>query len=207
MRLYEGWRSSASWRARLALALKRIAYDSVLLEDAPEYRTALTGINPLRAVPTLVLDDGRVLTDSVAIIEWLDETHPEPPLLPADPWERARVRELVQLITSGVHPLQNTQIQQAVAPDDEAAQRAWCARWIKRGLEAYEQHLRDETGRFSRGDRLTMADVYLVPQVRNAERHGADLSGCPRVQQIYATCMELPEVQATDPVAVRKRGS
>ena len=205
MKLYEGWRSSASWRVRWALALKQISYDSVLVDiEAGEQFTALASLNPLRAVPTLELDDGRVLTESVAIIEWLDETCPGPPLLPRDPFARAHVRELVQIVNSGIHPLQNTAVRKAISPDADA-QRAWMCPWIERGLRAYEGHVQNNAGRFSVGDELTMADLYLVPQVRNAERHGADISGCRRVLTIYAACLELPEVRRTDPNEVRKR--
>jgi maleylacetoacetate isomerase len=177
-------------------------YESVLVEIASgEHHDVLAPVNPMHQVPTLELDDGRVLTESVAIIEWLDELHPTPPLLPRDPWQRARVRELVQLINAGIHPLQNTIVRQAVAGDAEG-QRAWAARWIARGLAAYEQHLAREPHRFSAGDELTMADIYLVPQVRNARRHGVDLDGCPHVRRVAMACMELPEAQTTSPDAI-----
>jgi maleylpyruvate isomerase len=205
MKLYEGWRSSASWRVRWALALKRIAHESVLVDIARgEQHSILASLNPMRSVPTLELDDGSVLTESVAIIEWLEETHPRPALLPADPRERAHVRELVQIINAGVHPLQNTIVRLAISPDKEA-QRAWVRRWIVRGLAAYEAHVAHTPGRFSTGDQLTMADLYLVPQVRNAERHRIDLTAMPRVQDIYAACMETPEARSTDPDVVRAR--
>ena len=205
MRLYEGWRSSASWRVRWALTLKRIPYESVLVDIARgEQHSVLASINPMRAVPTLELDDGSVLTESVAIIEWLEETHPRPALLPAEPRERAHVRELVQIINAGVHPLQNTIVRLAISPDEEV-QRAWMNRWIERGLSAYEAHVARTPGRFSTGDQLTMADLYLVPQVRNAERHATDLAAMPRVRAIYAACMEMAEARATDPDVVRER--
>jgi maleylacetoacetate isomerase len=205
MKLYEGWRSSASWRVRWALALKKIPYESVLIDiERGEQFDVLPAVNPMKQVPTLELDDGRALTESVAIIEWLDETHPLPELIPRDSFERARVRALVQLINSGIHPLQNTIVRKAIS-DDVEAQRAWCCRWIERGLAAYEEHVRHQRGRYSFGDRLTMADLYLVPQVRNAERHGADISALTRVREIYAACLELPEAQATHPAEVEKR--
>jgi maleylacetoacetate isomerase len=205
MRLYEGWRSSASWRVRWALLLKKISYDSVLIDvELGDQHTVLAPKNPMHQVPTLELDDGQLLTESVAIIEWLDETHPHPPLLPREPIARARVRELVQIVNSGVQPLQNTIVRKAIS-SDPAAQHAWVCRWIERGLGAYEAHVREVSGRFSLGNELTMADLYLVPQVRNARRHAADLSACPRVVAIYDACMELPEVRATDPEVVKKR--
>jgi maleylacetoacetate isomerase len=206
VKLYQGWRSSASWRVRWALELKRLRYDSVFLDlAAGEHLTALGGLNPMRQVPTLELDDGHVLTESVAIIEWLDETVPAPPLLPRDPWQRARTRALVQLVCAGTHPLQNSIVRQAISPD-VAQQDAWCRRWIERGLAAYEEHVRGGTTRYSLGEELTMAELYLVPQVRNALRYSADLSGCPRVCEIYAACMETPEAQRTQPSPELARG-
>jgi glutathione S-transferase len=116
------------------------------------------------------------------------------------------VRELVQIINSGVQPLQNTIVRKAIS-SDLAAQRAWVCRWIERGLAAYEAHVAARAGRFSVGDAISMADLYLVPQVRNAKRHDADVSACPRVLAIYDACMELPEVRATDPEVVKKRAA
>jgi maleylpyruvate isomerase len=203
VKLYEGWRSSASWRVRWGLALKGIAYERVLVDvQAGEHRTALAPVNPMRQVPTLVLDDGRVLTESVAILEWLDETHPSPRLLPEDPYLRARVRALVQIVNSGIHPLQNTKVRAAVS-DDVAVQNAWCMRWIVAGLAAYDEHAAELAGRFSVGDTLTLADLYLAPQVRNALRFGADISHLARVNTIYDACMELPSARATDPEVVK----
>lgn len=205
MRLYEGWRSSASWRVRWALALKRVAYQSVLVDiESGQHHRALAQVHPAHQLPTLVLEDGSVLAESVAIIEWLDETYPEPALLPRDPRARARVRELVQLVNAGIHPLQNTKVRKAVSADPET-QRAWCARWIEEGLRAYEARIQDCAGRFSVADQLSMADLYLVPQVRNAERHRADLSACPRIRSIYEACMATPEARQTDPSEVKKR--
>jgi maleylpyruvate isomerase len=199
MRLHHGWRSSASWRVRWALALKRVSYDDIALDiRSGAHHGALAGVNPMHQVPILELDDGRVLTESVAIIEWLDETIAEPPLLPRDAWVRARVRERVQLINAGIHPLQNTIVRKAVA-DDEVGQNAWAARWIERGLAAYEEHLRAQPSRFSVGDTVTMADLYLVPQVRNAARFGADIGACTEVRRVYDACMQTPEAIATQP--------
>jgi maleylacetoacetate isomerase len=202
MKLYQGGVSSASWRLRWALALKGILVEHVVLDiEKGEHHAALAGKNPMLQVPTLELDDGRILTETVAIIEWLEETHPAPPLLPRDPVDRARVRSLVQLVNAGIHPLQNTKVKKAVS-DDPEAQRAWCARWIARGLAAYEEQVAPNAGRFSFGDTFTMADLFLVPQVRNARRHGADISTCTTVLRIDATCRELPDAKATSPDAV-----
>lgn len=199
MRLYQGWQSSASWRVRWALALKRVEVEAVYLDVAGgEHLTALAPVNPMRQVPTLELDDGRILTESSAIIEWLDETIPEPPLLPADPLGRARARQLAQLVNAGIHPLQNTQVRLAISSDEEA-QRAWCRRWIERGLRAYDEHVRGEPGPFSLGERITLPDLFLAPQVLNAERFGADVTGCARVLEIYRACMATEEARRTRP--------
>jgi maleylacetoacetate isomerase len=199
MRLYQGWHSSASWRVRWALAIKEIAYDSVWLDIAAgEHFERLASINPLCTVPVLELDDGDVLTESVAILEWLEETRRARRLLPDDLHQRARVRALVQLVNADIHPLQNTSVRKAIS-SNEPAQRRWCARWIERGLCAYESLVAAHGGRFSAGDELTMAELFLVPQVVNAERFGADLSACPRVRAIYDACMQLPELRETHP--------
>ena len=205
MRLYEGWQSGASWRVRWALALKKVSYESVLLDlETGEHQTTLATKNPMRQVPTLELADGLVLAESVAIIEWLEETRPSPPLLPEEPVSRAHVRELVQLVNAGIHPLQNRKVREAVSADPEAKKR-WCARWIERGLAAYEARIQHLAGRFSLGDGLTMADLFLVPQVRTAKRFGADISSCARVLAIYEAAIATPEARVTDPAEVRKR--
>src|SRR5689334_15548370 len=116
MKLFEGWRSSASWRVRWTLAMKKISYESILVDvERGDQHDFLAPKNPMHQVPTLELDDGQLLTESVAIIEWLDETHPDPPLLPRDPLAKARVRELVQIINAGVQPLQNTIVRKAIS--------------------------------------------------------------------------------------------
>ncbi len=205
VRLYEGWKSSASWRVRWALAHKRVSYDSVWLDIAAgEHLDVLARVNPLCTVPTLELDDGDVIANSVAIIEWLDETYPAAPLLPPQPRARAHVRELVELVHAEIHPLQNTIVRNAVALG-ERARHAWAARWIERGLGAYEARVRATAGRFSLGDTVTMADLFLVPQVANAARFGADLRGCATVRRIYEASMAIPEAEATQPARAEAR--
>jgi maleylacetoacetate isomerase len=207
MKLYEGWRSSASWRVRWALALKKLPYQSVWLDIAAgEHLRVLPNLNPLCTVPTLELAPGDVLTESVAIIEWLDEMYPDPRLLPSDSRARARVRQLVQLVNADIHPLQNTIVRRAIAADDQA-QHAWCARWIERGLSAYEALVRTHTGQFSVGDSLTMAELFLIPQIENAARFGADLRACERIRRIYDACLAMPEAQATHPRAAQARAA
>jgi maleylpyruvate isomerase len=202
MKLYQGRESSASWRVRWGLALKRVAFEPVYVTIATgEHHDALAAVNPMRQVPTLVLDDGSILTESVAILEWLEETHPTPPLLPEQALARARVRELVQLINSGIHPLQNSLVRATIAGDAEK-QRAWAAHWIERGLLAFEQHLAADGGRFCCGDALTLADVFLVPQFRNARRFGLPWEQFPRLLKIWTAALATPEAWATRPEAV-----
>ena len=199
MKLYEGWTSSASWRVRWALALKQLSYQSVWLDIAAgEHLQVLPPINPLCTVPTLEIAPDDVLGESVAIIEWLDETQPGPRLLSADARERARVRQLVQLINADIHPLQNTMTRLAVS-EDPAVQYAFAARFIERGLQAYEVLVSGHSGRFSMGDTLTMADLFLVPQVENAFRFKANIQGCLRIRAIYDACMATAEAAATHP--------
>ncbi|MDB4985035.1 MAG: maiA [Myxococcaceae bacterium] len=199
MKLYQGWNSSASWRVRWALALKDVAYESVWLDIAAgEHREALAHVNPLLTVPTLVFDEGDSLGESVAIVEWLEESYPKRRLLPANPKQRALVRELVQLVNADTHPLQNTLVRKSIS-EDEREQNQWSARWIERGLGAYEAHLALSGSRFSVGDTLSMADLFLVPQVVNARRFGADISGYKRVLDVFDRCMETPEAVATHP--------
>jgi maleylpyruvate isomerase len=201
MKLYEGWHSSASWRVRWALALKQCSYQSVWLDVAArEHLQMLPPINPLCTVPTLELAPGDVLSESVAIIEWLDETQPGPRLLPSDARARAHVRQLVQLVNSGIHPLQNT-ITRLNISDDPVKQNAFAARFIERGLQAYEALVRHDPGRFSVGDSLSMADLFLVPQIENAKRFAADISTCPRILAIYEACLATPEAASTHPLA------
>jgi maleylacetoacetate isomerase len=206
MILYGHAISSASYRVRIALALKELRYTSVLLDlRAGEQRLAkFLQINSQGLVPALTLDDGMVLTQSVAIIEYLDEVHPEPPLLPRESVPRARVRALTQAITCDVHPLNNLRVLQYLERElqrDKAARETWYRHWVQLGFDALERWLaRDaSTGRFCHGDAPTMADVCLVPQVANARRYAVDLSPYPRIAEIDAACRDLPAFQQAAP--------
>jgi maleylacetoacetate isomerase len=212
--LYGYWRSSAAYRARIALNLKGLEYESRavhLLRDggeqhAPEYRQ----INPQQLIPCL-LDGDRVITQSLAIMEYLDETRPETSLLPADARGRARVRVLAMAVTSDIHPLGNLRVLQWLESQFEAdeLQRAeWSRHWIAIGFEALEAMLADNaaTGRFCHGDEPGMADACLVPQVYNALRWKLPLDGYPTLRRIADACNELdafrraaPEVQPDAP--------
>jgi maleylpyruvate isomerase len=198
--------SSASYRVRIALSLKRLQFTSIPL-DLRSGEQRLEGylrINSQGFVPALALDDGTVLTQSAAIIEYLDEIHADPPLLPTAPLARARVRALSQAITCDVHPLNNLRVLQYLEKDlghDKTLRDAWYGHWVRMGFDAIERRLvRDaETGRFCHGDAPTLADVCLVPQVFNARRFAVDLGPYPRIVGIDAACRELPEFQAAAP--------
>lgn len=206
MKLYAYYRSSAAYRVRIALNLKQLSYEisSVhLLRKGGEQKTAAyAALNPQQLVPTLE-DQGLLLTQSLAIIEYLDEAYPSVPLLPADPAGRARVRALSQLIACDIHPLNNLRVLQYLQSrlnTDEADKNAWYAHWIQQGLNALEQHLdMPSAGRFCHGDTPTMADCCLIPQLYNARRFQIDLSPYPNILRIEQACAELPAFQAAAP--------
>jgi maleylpyruvate isomerase len=206
MILYGHAMSSASYRVRIALALKGLQVTSVLLDlrAGEQRREAFLQINTQGLVPALVLDDGAVLTQSMAIIEYLEEAHPQPPLLPRGPLQRARVRALSQAITCDVHPLNNLRVLQYLETElgrDKGSRDSWYRHWVQLGFAALESRLvRDgATGRFCHGDSPSMADVCLVPQVFNARRFAVDLGAYPRIVGIDAACRELPEFQSAAP--------
>lgn len=192
MKLHSYWRSTSSWRVRIVLSLKGVPYEYVAVnllpevseQKAPRYEE----VNPFRQVPVLEWDDGGKLVrlgQSIAIAEYLDETYPDPPLLPRDPLARAYVRQAVEIVNSGVQPLQNVSVVAAVRgmAGHEVANR-WTKDVIARGLHALETLARHRAGRFSVGDELSLADVYLVPQLYNARRFGVDLSPYMRLGAI-----------------------
>lgn len=202
MKLYSYWRSSASWRARIGLALKGVAYEYVavnLLKDGGEqHGDAYRAVNPMQQVPTLVLDDGRHISQSLAILAYLDETIASPPLLPADPYLRARARQLAELVNAGIQPLQNTgplRELKARGVDD----KAWAQHFIARGLDALELSAGETAGAFLVGDAVTMADVCLVPQLHNARRFGLDPARWPLLARVEAACARLEPFQSAHP--------
>jgi maleylpyruvate isomerase len=206
MILYGHALSSASYRVRIALNLKGLKVTPMLLDlrGGEQRLETFLQINSQGFVPALALDDGAVLTQSVAIIEYLDEMHPDPPLLPHAPLPRARVRALAQAITCDIHPLNNLRVLKYLEHDlrqDKAARDAWYRHWVQLGFDALERWLiRDTaTGRFCHGDAPTLADVCLVPQVANARRFAVDLDPYPSIVRIDAACRELPEFRAAAP--------
>ena len=204
MKLYNYFRSSASYRVRIALALKGLEYDYVpvhLVKDE-QFKESYAAVSASRLVPTL-LDGDRVLTQSLAIIEYLDETHPEPPLLPRDAAGRARVRSLAYDVACEIHPLNNLRVLRYLVRDmkvgDEDKNR-WYRHWVETGLETVERQLDSPaTGRFCHGDAPTLADIVLVPQILNAQRYDCRLDHVPRVMRVFDACMALPAFEGTQP--------
>ncbi|MCB1396563.1 MAG: maleylacetoacetate isomerase [Rhodobacter sp.] len=206
MRFHGYFRSSSSYRCRIAFNLKGLEYEFVpvhLVKDGGQHKSAAyRALNPQGLVPTLEVD-GLVLTQSPAILEWLDETHPAPRLLPADPAERAAVRAFCAVIACEIHPLQNLRVLQYLEANYAqglAGKEVWCQRWIGDGLAACEALLagRPQT-RFAFGDTPGMAEVYLIPQMFSAERFKVDTSEMPRLRAIYEACAALPEFAAAHP--------
>jgi maleylacetoacetate isomerase len=204
MRLHHFPRSSASYRVRIALALKglRVSQVSVDLRAAEQAGPAYRQLNPDGLVP--LLEDGDVrISQSMAIIEYLDEAYPEIPLLPSGAAARARVRGLAQLVACDIHPLNNLRVlQYLIGPMglDRTKKDEWYAHWITEGMAALEHRLSaTETGAFCHGDGPGLADCFLVPQVINANRMNVDLSPFPRVREISDRCLALPAFQTTHP--------
>jgi maleylacetoacetate isomerase len=197
--LYHYWRSSCSWRVRWALALKGITYESVavnLLQG--EQRSAeYLAMNPTGQVPTLKVGD-RLLTESLAILEWLEETYPHEPLLPKDPWERAQVRELTLMVVAGIQPVQNLKVGRYHS-EEQKDREAWNRHFIEEGFHAIEKKLAGTTGPFAFGQSLTFADIALVPQVYNALRVGVEMRRFPRIEAIYSHCLKTDECEKAAP--------
>jgi maleylacetoacetate isomerase/maleylpyruvate isomerase len=207
MKYYGFWRSLAACRVRIALALKGIAAEEIPVnlmqgeQTKPEYLS----VNPLGVVPALVLDDGTRLFESLAIIEYLDETQPKPPLMPEDAAGRARVRALAQIVACDGHPLivprVRNYLEKELAVDDPARTR-WCQHWIMESLRAVEGHLsRDrETDRYAHGDAPTIADICLATQVFGARFFNCDVAAVPTVMRVFEECMKLEAFDRSHPL-------
>jgi maleylacetoacetate isomerase/maleylpyruvate isomerase len=204
MALYTFFRSSASYRVRIALALKGLDVESRVVwlpgdeQKADDYRA----VNPQQLVPALVVD-GHALTQSLAIMEYLDEVHPQPPLLPRDPLGRARVRSLAQLIACEIHPLNNLRVLKylkSALGHQQPTIDTWYRHWVGEGLAAFERQLGDGgAGTCCHGDTVTMADVCLVPQIFNAKRFDTDLSPYPQTTRIFEALMQRDAFDLTQP--------
>ena len=204
MKLYTYFRSSAAFRVRIALNLKGLAYEPAFVHLAKgEHRAAAYGaINPQALLPTLD-EGGHLLTQSLAILEYLEETHPSPPLLPTDPFERARVRSLALLVACEIHPVNNLRVLQhlkrALGQNEEQV-NAWYRHWIADGLAKVEAELaRPGTGNYCHGNRPTMADCCLVPQVFNAQRYKCDTAPYPTTMRVFGECMKLDAFDRAQP--------
>ena len=207
MQLYNYFRSSASYRVRIALALKGLDYEykPVQLVQNEQFNESYAAVSAARLVP-LLRDGDAVLTQSLAIIEYLDETHPEPPLLPPDPAGRARVRALALDIACEIHPLNNLRVLRYLVHDlkvGEDDKNRWYRHWVETGLEVVERQVAGHpaTGRHLHGDAPTLADCVLVPQIHNAQRFACRLDHVPTLMRIFETCMESDAFAKTQPSA------
>ena len=202
MKLYTYFRSGAAWRVRIGLHWKGLAFTSVPInlkageQTAPDWRAR----NPQAMVPALELDDGTLLTQSLAILDWLEETHPEPAFLPVDPIGRARIRAVVLSIAADTHPIQNLgvlkRIEGLLGAD---AARQWGHDTLVKGLTATEAMVARNPGPYAFGDTPTLADIVIVPQLLNCRRFGVDMARFPRLAAIEAACADLPAFRAAHP--------
>lgn len=205
------WRSSATWRVRIALHLKGIEFDyrpiHLVRDGGEQHKPEYTRLNPLAQVPTLELSNGALLTQSLAMIDYLEQLVPEPSLFPQEPLERARAIQLAEIVNSGIQPLQNLSLLQRLTRDYQADKIDWGRRVIAEGLIALEAtlnaHSQDTkpSGDFLVGNQPTVAELCLIPQLYNARRFGVDLSVIPRLLRAEAACVELPAFRAAHPDA------
>jgi maleylacetoacetate isomerase/maleylpyruvate isomerase len=203
MELFNYFRSSASYRVRIALALKGLDYDyrPVHLQKGEQFGESYAAVSAARLVP-LLRDGDTLVTQSLAIIEYLEETHPTPPLLPQAPAERARVRTLALDIACEVHPLNNLRVLRYLVHDlklSEDDKNRWYRHWVETGLETVERQLSAYPSRFCHGDTPTLADCVLVPQIFNAQRFECRTEHLPQVMRVFERCMQLDAFENTRP--------
>ena len=205
MELYNYFRSSASYRVRIALALKGLAYDykPVHLAKNEQFNESYAAVSAGGLVP-LLKDGDAMLTQSLAIMEYLDETHPQPPLLPKDPLQRARVRALALDVACEIHPLNNLRVLRYLTRDlkvSEDDKNRWYRHWVETGLEAVERQLAAAPARYCHGDAPTLADCCLVPQIFNAQRFECRTDHVPHVMRVFEACMAHDAFSKTQPSA------
>jgi len=202
--LYSYWRSSCSYRVRIALQLKNITdydYKPIHLVKSQQRDEEFLAINPMGQVPALLID-GILLTQSVAILEYLDETRPEPPILPRDPKDRAQVRKLVEIIASGIQPVQNLSVLNRIASIDKEnpkSRQVWALWVIEQGFTALEVELVKTAGKYCFGNEISMADICLAPQIYNAKRFQIDFGPFPTIARIEQELSQLPAFTAAHP--------
>ena len=207
VKLYSYFRSSASYRVRIALNYKGVPYEyaaiHLLKDGGQQFSEAFRALNADALVPVLE-DEAHLLTQSLAIVEYLEETAPDPPLMPRDVIERAYVRSIASAIACDIHPLNNLRVLRylvrTLGVSDEQ-KNAWYRHWVEHGLAAVEARIsaEDRSGRFSLGDAVTMADVFVVPQIFNAQRMDCNLGQVPTLMRIFSNCMELPAFISAQP--------
>jgi maleylacetoacetate isomerase len=208
IKLYGFWRSLASYRVRVALALKGVDAQEISIDllQGRQFSGEYKAINPQSVVPSLLIDGGPPLFQSMAILEYLEETYPDPPLLPKGARERARVRGLAQIAVADGHPIIAPRVRNYLETElhlDEAARNRWCAHWMGKALEAIEGHLAQEpeTGRFCHGDTPTIADICLASQVIGATHYfKCDTTGIPAVMRVFGECMKIDAFDRSQPL-------
>ena len=208
MKLYNYWRSSASWRVRYALAYKGIPYEyeavSLLKDGGQQHGEAYSALNPMRQVPTLEwVEGGEVMRvpQSLAIIEYLDGAFPGPKLLPEQPFVRAKVRQLSEIVNAGIQPLQNLEVLRYVREELKGDTAAWARHFVGRGIEALEAEALHTASTYLVGDQVSLADCCLVPQLYACRRFGVDVSGCPTLLRVEANLQALDAYRASHPDA------
>ena len=207
MKLYGFWRSLATYRVRTALALKGVSFEqvSINLLEGKQHASEYRALNPQSVVPSLVVDGQEPLFQSMAILEYIEETQPNPPLLPKDPRGRARVRGLAQIVVADGHPLVVPRIRGYLEKEmrqDEPARNKWLAHWTQKALEALEAHLskEKETGRFAHGDAVTLADICHASQVFGAKFFNVATDSAPTVMRIFGECMKIDAFDRSQPM-------